>query len=132
MSAKLTVTGLTQVDTAYFSNSIRLVCLFKIIAQEILFFHGLGAVSWINAGATQKKEFFYTVQIGRMYYICLYHQIIVNKIIGVDVISKNTPDLCCCKKNILWLFSLKEILNSLLISQVKLTMCSGNNSGMPL
>ena len=56
---------------------------------------------------------------GSFYDVVLNHQIIINKLPAIGIVSDDTTNLCRSKENVLGLFGLEEIVNGCRIFQIK-------------
>lgn len=55
-----------------------------------------------------------------MYYIILNHQVVINKLSPIGIVSNDSTNLSSCQKNVLWLCPLEKGFNCHRIAQVKL------------
>ncbi len=95
-------------------------------------FHWLGTFSWVNTGRTEEEKTIRADFPGRVNDIGLDNQVIVDELRRVCIVGPNTAYLCGGKKNILGLFLFKKTLHICLAFQIKLSVGTSNEVGVPL
>ena len=125
--AVLRIKAFAQLDAGNLGQGVRLVGWLQRASEQILFFDGLRAITWVNAARTQKHQIVDASTVSPLNQVGLHHQVLVDEVGTVGVVGMNTPHLGCSDEQIVGLFGLQKSLYLGLARQVKLGMRAGDD-----
>ena len=128
----LTIEVFAVLQSADFSQCIRLVGLFQFAGQQARFGHGLWCHAWIDARRAEELQLLAAVLPCGMYDVHLENHVFVHEVGGCALVCYYTSHLGCCQKHILGAFSAEECLDCVLACEVQFVVCTGNDVGISL
>ena len=118
----LAVIGFTQFDTGDLCDGIGFVGGLQDPGEQLGLFHWLVGELGVDAGASEEQQSVDTVLVGRVDYVALDHQVLVDELGGIFVVGVDAPNLGRSQVDLIDLLLLEELRNRLLVGEIELTV----------
>lgn len=112
----------TEFITGDFCQSITLVRRLQRACQQILFLDRLRRLARIDAAGAQEAELFDFMQVTLHDHVVLDFEVFQQKLRAMRFVRHDPADFCAREDHIIRMFRIEEILDGLLIAEIKLRM----------
>src|SRR5690606_22325910 len=114
------VVRLAHFKSCDLGNGIRLVGVLQRRGEQVLLLHRLGTVARVNAAAAKEHKLLHAIQISRMYYVGLYHQVLVDELCPEGIVGHDPANLRGTEYDCRWFLGRKKRLCIILAAKIEL------------
>src|SRR3989344_3859579 len=115
VSAVLGTVRTTELYSRYFCYRIRPIRFFQGSGQKILFFNRLRRFLRVDAGTSEKEKFLYASRARAFHDVCLYKEVVANRLGGPIAVCDDAADFCGGEKDVSGTFLLEKGADGVLI-----------------
>ena len=117
--AVLLIIVLRELEPQYFCKRITFVCRFQRPRQQVFFFHGLGALSRIDARASEKQRLANSILLASFKQIQLYSRVLAQESNGIALIGGNSTHFGRDHQDYLGAMNAKVLVHLSLIGKIQ-------------
>ena len=131
VSAMLAVVAFAQFDPCNLGDRIGFIGWLQYPCEQRVLAHRLFCMLWVDARRAQKQQLLNIVLMRGLNDVGLDHQVVIDKICRVNVVSLNAANFCRCQIHLIDLMLFEKSLNRLLVKQVQRVTASRDNPAIP-
>ena len=126
VGAVLQVVALAHLEARDLRDGVLLIGVLQFAGEQGILFHGLRGVLGVNAGGTQEQKLLHVVRVGLAEHVALDLHVHHHEVGTVERVGHDAAHEGCGKHHRVGAFLVKELLNGILVREVKFLMGAAN------